>query len=384
MGRAVRSHVDYAVVILCGPELASFVSRTAMLALFNSATRVQIQLALALAEIAKTEAPVGGDPGVAFNQLVASCIRRDPSWKEFYDREVRSVAKVRRAPDLALVGLGVAEREAAKKGLNDPAAAAMLIEEEARKHSAADPIRHGWFLQTAAAYRHAVDPAAALQLQISAHEKNPRMFPPPKGARKRPVAATRVETSAAVIKWFEGFLNPNGAIAYRQALKAKLSFGTSPEVFEQAVMELAEPVGAKGFRPERDDDEGPDDLWLWDNVALVIECKSDEESPDLPKRDSGQLHDSMEWFRRSYPTRTAVPVVFARSTTEHDKAHFPEGTVVVTPDSLGKLLDAVEKFVAALASRPSVQWTAVQVAQLAVEHGVAPAQFVGRYTNPLR
>jgi len=384
MGRAVRSHVDYAVVIFCGPELASFVSRTAMLALFNSATRVQIQLAPTLAEIANAEAPGGGDPGIAFTQLVASCIRRDPSWKEFYDREVRSVAKVRRAPESALVELAVAEREAAKKGLTDPAAAATLIEEEARKHSAADPIRHGWFLQTAAAYRHAVDPAAALQLQVSAHEKNPRMFPPPKGARKRPVAATRVETSAAVIKWFDGFLNPNGAIAYMQALRARLSFGTSAEVFEQAVMDLAEPIGARGFRPERDDDEGPDDLWLWDSVALVIECKNEEKSPDLPKRDSGQLHDSMEWFRRSYPTRTAVPVVFARSTTEHDKAHFPEGTVVVTPDSLGNLLDAVEKFVAGLATRPIVQWTAVQVGQLAVEHGVSPAQFVGRYTSPLR
>jgi hypothetical protein len=209
------------------------------------------------------------------------------------------------------------------------------------------------------------------------------MFPPPRGARKRPMVLSRVETSATIMKWFEGFLNPNGAIAHMQALRAKLSFGTSAEVFEEAVMELAEPVGAKGLRPERNDGEGPDDLWLWDSLALVIECKNEERSPALPKRDSGQLHDSMEWFRRSYPTRTAVPVLFARSTREHDKAHFPEGTVVVTPDSLATLLDAVENFVVALASRPIVQWTAVQVGQLAIEHGVAPVQFVGRYTSAL-
>lgn len=383
MGRAVRSHVDYAVVILCGPELASFVSRTEILELFNPATRAQLRLARRLAEISLAEPSSSAGPHVAFHSLARACIGREQSWKGFYDTEVRQIANAKRPIDTVMIHLAAAEREAAKKGIHDPGGAASIIEQAARLHASANDQRLGWYLQVAASYRYSSDQATAFQLQAAAYLKNDRMLPPPRGVSMRPIDPGRAEAPAAILRWYARFDNPNGAVATVQALRARLSFGVSSEVFEQAICDLAEIVGAKGLRPEKTFGKGPDDLWLWADRGLVIECKNEEDGDTLPKRDSGQLHDSLQWFRENFPTWTAIPLLVAAADESHEKANFPSGTRVITPTTLSALLDAVENFVAMLAKQPPAQWTANSVGQLASRQGVASDQFVGRYTTLL-
>lgn len=382
MGRAIRSHVDYAVVVLAGPDLASFMSRGEILGLFNPSTRAQVDLARRLAEISVAETSAGGAEA-AFTSLARSCLRRDPSWKDFYDAEVRQVARAQRPVNTDLVKLAAAERAAAKLAPHDPQGACDLICKQVRPIVGNDDRALGWYLQIAAGYQFAANEAEALTLQAAAHAKNHRMFAPPKGTAMRPVDPGRVEVPSAVLRWYAGFENPNGAVAAVQALRSKLSFAVSPETFEQAVADLAEIVGAEGSRPERDFGEGPDDLWLWPELSLVIECKNEEGGKTLPKRDSGQIHDSLQWFRDSYPTRTATPVLVAEASTGHDKAHFPDGARVITPKKLDEYLAAVENFASGLAKRPPAQWKPNEVAQLASQTGVAPEQFVGRYTVAL-
>jgi hypothetical protein len=209
------------------------------------------------------------------------------------------------------------------------------------------------------------------------------MFPPPQGVSLRPIDPGRVEAPAAILRWYENFDNPNGAVATVQALRARLSFGASSEMFEQAIYDLAEILGARGLRPERTFEKGPDDLWLWVDRGFVIECKNEAGGDALPKRDSGQLHDSMQWFHDNYPTWTAVPIMVARVIEGHEKASFPRDTRVITPAKIDELLNAVENFVAALAKHAPAQWSATRVGQLAAQHGVAPEQFIKRYTLAL-
>lgn len=362
MGRAVRSHVDYAVVLLCGPELASFVSRGEVLALFNPATRAQLQLARRLAEISLAEAASAGAAS-AFSSLVRGCIKRDQSWKDFYDAEVRQITSARKQIDPVLIQLAAAERDPAKIAVHDPGGAADIIERAARLHASDDAPRLGWYLQIAASYRFGVDQAAALELQTAAYLKNDRMFAPPKGVQIRPTDPGRVEAPTAILRWYGGFENPNGAVAALQALRVQLSFGASPETFEQAICDVAELVGAYGLRPERTFGKGPDDLWLWGAEGYVIECKNEEREQSLPKRDSGQLHDSLQWFKDNYPTRDAVPLLVARAVAGHAKANFPTGTRVITPATLDRFMTALENFVAALVKQPANQWTPKQVGQ---------------------
>jgi hypothetical protein len=88
-----------------------------------------------------------------------------------------------------------------------------------------------------------------------------------------------------------------------------------------------------------------------------------EAQESLPKRDSGQLHDSLQWFRDAYPTRIPTPIMVANASAGHEKAHFPTGTRVITSETLSRLLTAVENFIAALTKEPANQWTANRVAQ---------------------
>jgi hypothetical protein len=266
---------------------------------------------------------------------------------------------------------------------HDPQGAATLLRTSARPPLVTDERALGWYLQTAACYQFAANEAEALKLQVAAHSKNQRMFPPPKGSALRPVDPGRVEVPVAILRWFGSFENPNGAVAAVTALRSRLSFSVSHLTFEQGVADLAEIVGAQGSRPELEFGEGPDDLWLWSDLSLVIECKNEEGGRSLPKRDSGQLHDSLKWFKDAYPTRAATPVVAAVAVAAHDQAHFPEGTRVITPKTLEGLLAAVENFVAGLAKKPASQWTPNEVGQLAAQAGVAPAQFIGRHTVEL-
>jgi hypothetical protein len=374
--------VDYAVVILCGPDLASFVSRGEVLALFNPATRAQLHLARRLADISLAEAASAG-AATAFSSLVRGCIKRDQSWKDFYDTEVRQIANVRKPIAEVLIQLAAAERDASRIAVHDPGGAADIIERAARKHASDDAPRLGWYLQIAAAYRFGANEGAALELQAAAYLKNDRMFAPPKGVQMRPTDPGRVEAPAAILRWYGRFENPNGALAAVQALRVQLSFAASPEMFEQAICGLAELVGAHGLRPERTFGKGPDDLWLWGADGYVIECKNEEQGASLPKRDSGQLHDSLQWFKDNYPTRDGLPVLVARAVAGHSKANFPSGTRVITPAKLASFMTAVENFVAAVAKQPANQWTPKQVGQLATQHGVAREQFVKRHTVEL-
>ncbi len=68
--------------------------------------------------------------------------------------------------------------------------------------------------------------------------------------------------------------------------------------FEAAINDLAWFLGIKGQRPEKDYNEGPDNLWaLPNNVFLVIECKNGVAvGGGISKKDAGQLGQSVEWF----------------------------------------------------------------------------------------
>jgi hypothetical protein len=69
MGRAVRSHADYAIIILAGPEVAHFIARRDVLEAMNVDTKAQLLLAVNLAKVAVEEGE--GDPEKAFNPTSA-------------------------------------------------------------------------------------------------------------------------------------------------------------------------------------------------------------------------------------------------------------------------------------------------------------------------
>jgi hypothetical protein len=91
MGRAVRSHADYAVVLLVGHDLASFIGRKDTMDVFTQDTRNQLNLSIEMADHLKKSETGSGD---AIAQIIHQCLSRDPGWKEFYNNRVRSQGKM--------------------------------------------------------------------------------------------------------------------------------------------------------------------------------------------------------------------------------------------------------------------------------------------------
>src|SRR5699024_6534182 len=72
------------------------------------------------------------------------------------------------------------------------------------------------------------------------------------------------------------FKGPNKYVLFVNKLIEQLVFAKdTSNVFEQAVKELAETIGLKGQRPEKQYNKGPDNLWsVGYPLYFVIECKN--------------------------------------------------------------------------------------------------------------
>ncbi len=376
MGRAVRSNADYAVVILAGPELATFTAKLEVRELMSAEVRAQIELGRELARLASEE-----PPETAFDNLVSSCLKRDPDWRRYYDKQVRARVGPTRATEEVRVRIADAERRAGTAAHDgDPQKATQILRDllnEAKPPL--DSAVQGRILQSVAGYLHEVDPGEALQVQKAAFEANHDMLRPPAGVVIRPPDASQADTASIIIEWVKGFADPNGAIAEFQTIATGLSFSAPHRTFEEALKQLAKIIGAKGERPESD--RAPDNMILWPDVSLVIEAKNEATYDVISKRDAGQLHHSVAWFAENYG-RGGVPVMVVPATGPDQDVVLPAGTRLILPDDLARLVSAVEAFVAALVAKVTAGSLGVKdVRGLLTSHSLDPRGLIQRFTS---
>ena len=383
MGRAVRSHADYAVVVLIGAELAHFVAKHEVLAAMNPDTATQLRLAIDLAKLATEEN--AEDPGRAVVGMIRQCLTRDEGWKRYYNETIRGLeSPLTGVTSSDRVDLSDAERRAFTAALaNDPFQAASVLREALNEFCAPDDRITGWYLQRVANYLYDADPGESLGVQRAAYEKNGSMFCPP-GVVKRPSCGQNLDTQAVMLAWFREFQNPNGAIAAIEDLRGRLSYDLSPAVFEQSLMDLAPLLGAAGSRPEKECGEGPDDLWLWADSSFVVEAKNENEST-LHKKDAAQMTLSLAWFERNYPTRgSPIPLVVAKTARSDHHATYPDGTRVLLPEGMQDLLNRLHQFYKTLISEPLRLNTPKQIAELQRNLDLTPNQIASGLAVPVQ
>jgi hypothetical protein len=383
MGRAVRSHADYAVVLLAGPEIAHFIAKHDVLANMNPDTKAQLQLAIELAQLAMEDNET--DPELTVVDMIKKCLRRDGGWKQFYDESIRSVDRSSSGiTESKRLEMANAERKAFESALaNDFNKAVDIVREAINNNLLDDDNATGWYLQRVANYLHEIDPGKALEVQRTAYEKNKSMICPP-GVVKRPNNLEKYDVQSMILNWLKEFENPNGAIAKIQELRAKLSFDLPPNTVEQAICDLAQLLGADGSRPEKDIGQGPDNLWLWPDLSLVIEAKTGNRE-SLHKHDAGQLLLSLQWFKEAYPTRDdPIPIIVAKIAISDKRSGFPDNIRIVTPDKMGDLLDALQKFYRTIIAEPIFYCTPKAIYKLQQNLKLAPEQFIRNFTVKLK
>lgn len=384
MGRAVRSKADYAVVLLAGKEIAHFVAQGEVRSRLGEGTRAQLDLAKDLTNRMKQAARGGITQADALRQMARQCLDRDDQWKRFYDKKVRRAAKVAAgSPDRKAVDLAAKEREAFEAAcLGDYRKAATLVEEGLDEHLTEQSFK-GWYLQRQANYLHAVEPGRAMELQRHAHAKNTKLFRPPLGVAVRQPDPRTLVAPKVVSDWLSSFSELNGAVLAFDLLRSKLDFSTSADKFEQALADVACMFGAEGSRPEKEYGSGkPDNMWRWADCDWIIEAKN--ERGTLPRKDSGQLHDSLQWHANTFPERARVPVLVSTVTKPEPDANFPADTRVITPKTLQRLLDNLQRFVAEVSAKGPLFHQPQELQAALTRHELHGDGFLNRYTVPLR
>jgi hypothetical protein len=374
LGRAVRSSSDYCAVVLAGRDLANFVSRRVVLENFSPLTVRQIEIGKDVsAAIAESD-----DKVKTVAETLRQCLSRDAGWREYYAIQISQppdnvdavLENASTARDIAL-----AERSALRLGLARDYGTASSVLQQAANLIRKDRLARAVLKQSAARYLYQVDGVGAMELQAAAFSDNGSVARPPVQMSK---LARRVTTQAeSIAAWLKDFANKNGALVVLDQLRGGLSFGNDAENVEAAVEELGALLGADSSRPERMHGRGPDNLWMFDDLAICIELKS-EKTSNLFKSDAGQLHLSVQWVEQNAQRSGAIyPVVGSNVSSADVATDFPDGALVINEAGFIELLDRLRKLTLALISQgPLFSEEPANVQKHLGPNGLLPAQLL--------
>lgn len=315
LGRAVRSSADYSAVLLVGQDIAAFIGKRSVRELLETRTLVQVDLGKDLVKLAP------GQPlPSAISDMVQALLTRNEEWKEAHRNRVKGAAKISRQG----TGLTIHERiaDAIRKSWKLAKArnfqGAVPILREAANLAALHEVQKAELLNRVAGYLHHVDTSGAADAYRAAFEINPDFPRPEKLADKKFV---RLNNQAVAARDYFGiFAQANAAIARLDEISAKLSFGMAADTVEQGLFELGQALGATASRPEKKTGRGPDDLWIFDDIAFCLEAKS-EKTAAIHKTDAAQLSLSLGWCKDHLgATVKAIVPIFVSNSSEADRA----------------------------------------------------------------
>ncbi|MCY3820154.1 MAG: DEAD/DEAH box helicase [Gammaproteobacteria bacterium] len=373
MGRGVRSNDDYCAVLLLGAKLTGRLRSPDGAQMLTPATSAQLGLSRKIARRLDT-------PSIdEIKNVILQCIDRDPGW-------IRVSKKV-------LVNLDTDDRlqldpaKLAMRAAFDAARAnqhqkAVAILDQAIDGAAETQVK-AWLLARKAAFQHPMDAAAAQRTLLAAHNMESGVIKPMHGITYRRLTPVTEKQATALIANHEGrFVDPTHMKLFADELCGDLQFnaGTSAR-FEAAVDALAWFIGIPGQRPERDYQEGPDNLWALSNgIFLVIECKNGVTSDEgISKRDAGQLGQAVAWFAARYPVSGSVPLIIHKHRSLGQGASAVAGMRVVDPPRLRKLRSNLTGFAKQLI-HPDVARSASQVAQRLTQFELHAGAFVNAFS----
>ena len=375
MGRGVRSNDDHCVVLLVGAKLISRLRSSEGHSMLTPATRAQLEGSRRIAD--QLDKPSLAE----IETVIRQCLNRDPHWLRF---SKQLLVNLPQQNELSLDSGKLAARRAfddARANRDDRAVAGLDPVISAQD----DPQVKAWLLSRKASLLHARDSLAAQKALAAAHELEPSVLKPIAGVQYKKLARGTNQQAARLLANHHGrFIDDVQVTLYGKDLTSDLQFTTVPAGrFEDAMNSLAWFLGIESQRPERDFQEGPDNLWaLPDGRFLVVECKSNVSSDQpIAKKHVAQLGQSMEWFKSRYLTSKGVPLLI------HPKSEMGPGATpvsnmrVLDEPGLSALRQAVSNFVNGLNST-TANMSAGTIAGRLSQHGLDSTGMIERFSKP--
>ena len=334
IGRATRGAGDYCAVLLIGPDLVSWITRSESLNLMTPSSRIQILMGHDISKNITEDRE--------FDQTVQQCLERDPGWTRYH---AETLADRTESPQVDVTAIKAAsvEREYARalvmRQYNDAAEIALRFAHEHQE----DRRLRGWFLQLAARARYqSHDLPGGCELQRQAFIANPMLWAPSGMAESYMPTASVGNQAENILTQIAKFSVPTGHLQDFEEAVSWLIPTASNNQFEEGLKRLGAFLGFHSERPEKEHGVGPDVLWLPDEeCGIVLESKGQKKAENaLGKAEHGQLLVSVEWFKTQYPERICIRVL-CHPTDRATPPAMAQDTFALTFDGLGRLVSAL-------------------------------------------
>jgi hypothetical protein len=377
MGRGVRSNEDYCAVLLLGPKLTSRLRSPEGQAMLTKATKAQLELSRKIAKKL-------GSPSIEeIKNVILQCLDRDPAWIKV---SKKILVGLKADDELRLDPGKLAIRSAFDSARANQHMQAITTLDKTIDAIGDEHIK-AWLLSRKAAFQHVIDADGAQKTLVAAHRMEPGVTKPMHGTSYKKLTPATGQQAASLIANHQGrFLDGTQMKLFVNELCGDLQFiQDTSNTFEAAINDLAWFLGIRGQRPEKDYEEGPDNLWALPNGSfLVIECKNGVTTNNgISKKDAGQLGQSVAWFTKKYPVSLAVPIIIHKERALGLGASLVSEMRVIDSVLLDKLRGKLRDFAKQLVD-PDVMANASKIAARLRQFELNTEAFVSAFSVPVK
>lgn len=381
-GRGVRGEKDFCVIILLGIDLVKLIRSKDTRECFSTQTNMQVEIGLQIAEFAKEDIKNGQNPFNALIKLITQSLDRDDGWKNFYIEKMDEI-------DIGtnkkkVLQIFEKEKQAEKKYMEGDYIGACKIIQKLIDQYIKNNEEVGWYLQEMARYTYPYSKSQANNYQIAAHKKNICLFKPKVGMHITKLSSMSLKRIENIILWIQKFDEFDELKLHIDSILSNLRFGVEADRFEKAFDDLAETLGFFSQRPDKEWNEGPDNLWqVKDNEYLLVECKNKVQltRPEICKDETGQMNNACAWFTKTYGNLPVKRIMIIPTKKVSHATGFNLAVEIMRENNLRKLTTNVCNFFMEFKNLDLKDLSSAKIQELLTLHKLQTQEILSVYSE---
>lgn len=302
LGRTVRSGNDYSVIYLLGKNILRFLRYKENFKYLNKHTRKQIEIGLDL--LTQEEMFTSENFTKTICETADFCLSQNEDWLIYYQNFMKEIdnddLEFNKEEILEIKNL---ERSSILEFINGNIPKSLSsVQEILNKEISSSERAIYTILYSNISYL--MDKNLSNDMIIKARDFSRYTFDPFLSQEYTKKQLKFESQTSKALKYIQSFSTTNDAIGFiNETISGLIYDENNPsEKFEESVKSLGKLLGFKSYRPEKEKNEGCDNLWsMEDNICLIMEAKSGRLSKNLIcKDDIGQIMNSINWFNEKY------------------------------------------------------------------------------------
>lgn len=344
LGRGVRGDKDYCCILIIGADLVKFLMSVETRSYFSKQTRKQIEIGLAIAEMAEDEK---ADKDTKFlMDLIKQSVLRDEGWKEYYKTEMDTIENESIIP---IQDTLLAEKEADEYFIEGKyERSCEVLQNFLDREINLKKEDKSWYLQQIARRKYLISRVESEQYQKAAFEGNRQLLKPKNDIEYNPLIQINASRTQNIRKVFSNYSDYQELMLDVNKWLEDLSIGVKSEKFENALDNIGRILGYECDRPDKLIKRGPDNLWhVGNNKYILIECKSEvkDDRSCIHKSEAGQMENHCGWFEEIYHDASVLRVMIISTNKLATNANFTHDIKIMRKKNLKKIKSNILKFV---------------------------------------